>query len=359
MKNINIMMKVLFIGLSVIFFMQACGGKSEKEDKKMKTRTDERRIANVHALKLSKKLFSSEIVSNGTLNAERRASLKFQSSSKIEKIFVRNGEYMEKGEKIAMLEQFKLKNSFDNAKNNLKKARLELQNVLIGQGYTINDSLNIPAGVMSMAKIKSGYDNSLNNYSLAEYEYKASVLYAPFDGVVGDIVSKEDNYPESGKPFCTVIDNKGFDVVFMILENELYGVAKGDAVKVFPYAVEDYEVDGKIREINPIVDVNGMVRVVAHVKNKDGKLFDGMNVSVKVECKPRKMLIIPKSALVLRSNRKVVFTLKNGLAQWNYVEVGEENSDSYVVLKGLNAGDSVIYNGNMNLAHETPVKVLE
>jgi hypothetical protein len=46
-------------------------------------------------------------------------------------------------------------------------------------------------------------------------------------------------------------------------------------------------------------------------------------------------------------------TLKDGRANWVYVETAQENSDSYVVTDGLHAGDS----RNINLAHETPVEL--
>ena len=359
MNKIPTLIKFILMGSFVIFLSQSCVEKSKNDSKNMKTQTEEKRIAHVRIIKIEKKPYSSEIISNGTLEAAHRASLKFKSSENIDKIYVNNGDRVKKGQKIAMLEQFNLKNSLDNAKNSLDKSELDLQNVLISQGYSLEDSISIPKNVMSIAKIKSGYNNALNSFKMAEYNYKNSVLYAPFSGVVGNIISKENNYPESGKAFCTVIDNSSFDVVFMVLESDLYGISQGDKVKVFPYAIDNYQVNGKIKEINPIVDENGMIRVVANVANTNGKLFDGMNISVKVECQPQEKLIIPKSALVLRSGRKVVFTVNKSLAQWNYVEVGEENSDSYVILKGLNVGDSVIYDGNMDLADQTPVKVVK
>jgi multidrug efflux pump subunit AcrA (membrane-fusion protein) len=84
--------------------------------------------------------------------------------------------------------------------------------------------------------------------------------------------------------------------------------------------------------------------------------YEGMNVRVKLQRVLGRRIVVPKSALVLRSNRKVIFTLKNSKAMWNYVETAQENSDSYVVTDGIHAGDSVIYDGNLNLAHESPVR---
>jgi len=82
-----------------------------------------------------------------------------------------------------------------------------------------------------------------------------------------------------------------------------------------------------------------------------------MNVNIYMQRPLGLQLVIPKEALVLRDSRKVVFTLNNGRAQWAYVQTGLENSRNYVVTEGLNAGDSVIYEGSINLAHGSPVRI--
>ena len=86
-------------------------------------------------------------------------------------------------------------------------------------------------------------------------------------------------------------------------------------------------------------------------------MYDGMNVKINLQRSLGLQLVIPKEALVLRTNRKVVFTLKNERAQWVYVQTGLENFSGYVVTEGLNVGDSAIYEGNINLADQTPVKL--
>ena len=45
--------------------------------------------------------------------------------------------------------------------------------------------------------------------------------------------------------------------------------------------------------------------------------------------------VIPKTAVVLRSGKQVVFTLKEGKAMWNYVHTGLENMEEYTVTDGL------------------------
>ena len=89
------------------------------------------------------------------------------------------------------------------------------------------------------------------------------------------------------------------------------------------------------------------------------QLFDGMNVRVTVKRRVPGQLVVPKTAVVLRSGRQVVFTLREGKAQWNYVQTGLENMTEYTVTgDGLEEGAQVIVTGNVNLAHETPVRVV-
>ena len=184
-------------------------------------------------------------------------------------------------------------------------------------------------------------------------------MTAPFDGVVANLFSKPYNLASTSDVFCTVIDMQGMEVDFTVLESELPLIKNGDKVVIKPYSDAATVHEGSISEINPLVDDKGMVKVKARV-NGAGKLFSGMNVRVSVHRSLGEQLVIPKSAVVLRSGKQVVFTLKDGkMAQWNYIHTALENADSYSVADGLTEGDTVIVNGNINLAHEAPVTIIE
>lgn len=147
------------------------------------------------------------------------------------------------------------------------------------------------------------------------------------------------------------------DVEFPIIESELPMVKPGDNITVTPFS-DTTPHSGHITEINPMVDENGMVKVWASVEGTGG-LIDGMNVRVNIRRKVGEALVVPKSAVVLRSGRQVVFTLDGGRAMWNYVTTGLENLSEYTIIDGLTPGMTVITSGNINLAHESPVKVLK
>ncbi len=341
-----------------LLLISCSSGKKEKEEEGSVSTVLPDQVNEVRAMKLTYTNFEHELISNGTVSAVQKADLRFESSQNVARIFVKNGDRVTHGQAIASLDMFKLESALAQAKDNLEKAKLEFQDVLIGQGYSPNDTTKIPRNILSIAKVKSNYDQSNIQYRIAEYNLKNGVLYAPFNGVVANLFSKEHNLPPSSDPFCTIIDNSRPEVVFMVLENELPLIRTGDRVAVSPFAVSDYSSEGQVSEINPAVDKNGMVRIKATISNAQNRLYDGMNVKVKIKRTLGRQLVIPKEALVLRTNKKVVFTLSNGTARWVYVQTGMENSDGYVVTEGLAEGDSVIYEGNINLAHEAPVVVI-
>ena len=311
----------------------------------------------VTVLPLKSAEFHHELISNGKLSARRSADLRFESAEPIAAIFVKNGDRVKKGQKIAELAPFRLANKTAQAKDALERAKLELQDVLIGQGYLLEDSAKVPAATLRLARVKSGYDEATASYRLAVYEEERATLTAPFDGIVANLFAKPFNTASTAESFCTVNDPRSLEASFSVLESELPLIRIGDRVRVTPFAADGQATEGRISEINPVVDTNGMVQVRAAVADQ-GKLFEGMNVKVSIHRSLGRQLVIPKGALVLRTGKQVVFTLVDGKAYWNYVRTGLENADSYTIEEGLKEGDVVITGGNINLAHETPVKVL-
>lgn len=144
-------------------------------------------------------------------------------------------------------------------------------------------------------------------------------------------------------------------VDFQVLESDLPLLSQGGVVEVIPYSSGAAYI-GKITEINPLVDERGHIGIKA-VLYKAAGLIDGMNVRIRSSRSIGNRLVVPKTSVVLRSGRQVVFTYRDGKAVWNYVTTGLENLDSYEITEGLKEGDVVIIRGNENLAHGSPVKI--
>ena len=356
-----------FAGLCLVAGLVGCGQKSNANDGENEESvvtilpTEE---VEVRTETLRTQDFELEVVSNGRISAQQIAELRFLNVSGGNvpiKIFVQNGNHVEAGAAIAMIDTFQLSNSYQQAVNDLQRAHLELQNELIGQGFTLADSATIPADKFNLARIRSGYNNAINRYELAKYNLDNATLCSPIAGVVTNLFAKPYNPIDPAEPFCIIIAEGKPEVDFRILENELPLIKKGDRVKIQPYAMPDVETTGSVVNINPNVDKDGMVRIKAHIQ-PHAKIFNGMNVRIGVLRTYGQQWVVPKSAVVLRTGKQVVFTYKNGKASWNYINTGLENSTHCIITcpqNTLQEGDEIIISGNEHLAHDSNVKLAE
>ena len=162
--------------------------------------------------------------------------------------------------------------------------------------------------------------------------------------------------------YCTLIDQSKFLVGFDVLETEIMDIETGKRVEISPFSSEGYQSEGIVYEIDPVVDEHGLIRVNALIESTRG-LMEGMNMKVRIRIMVPDKLVVPKSAVLIRQNKDVLFKYSNGKAIWTYVIKELENSTSYAVMLqpnsigSLNEGDTIIVSGNLNLAHESDVVI--
>ncbi len=356
----NILAPLFVCGLAMMAV--ACGGNKKTEETKDGKLTYAPQVNEVTVIKLEKTDFARQLLSNGKLVASRKSALQFRTTGKIAAINVRNGEYVASGSVIATVDRLDLKLSQESSRLSLQKAELDLYDFLVGQGYSAGDTTSVPADLLAMAKMKSGYSAARNDFARSSYEIAGTVLKAPFSGRVAGIKQKPfDQAPSDA--FCTIVDDSVLEVDFSVMESEYSFLSVGLPVKVRPFADETKEYSGKVTAINPLVDEKGQISVTAQVRN-DGSLIDGMNVRVIVERMIPGQLVVPRSAVVIRDNLDVLFTCTDdGKAHWTYVTILYSNGESYVVEANkdrnaeLNEGDQVIVSGNLNLADNSDVLV--
>ena len=247
-------MKKCIWGLLVLGMLTACSDKVENTEKEGVETVLPSQVNEVTVMKLVKRDFNHELVSNGKLTAKEYADLYFRSAEVVGQVWVKNGTRVRKGQKLAELDLFKLNNMLLQSKNSLAQASLEMQDVLIGQGYAPDKTEGIPADVMELAKVKSGYEQAKAQYEAAQYELSQATLTAPFDGIVANLFEKTHNLANTAEPFCRIISTASMEVDFTVLESELPLIKVGDKVEVTPYASPVGVRTGSISEINPLVD---------------------------------------------------------------------------------------------------------
>ena len=224
------MRKVIII-IAAVAMLTACGsGQTGQVDPEADT------TAIVREEKPALPLPDSEVKQTmGKVVAERYADLAFKTALPIEQVLVRNGQKVRRGQVLATLDQFKLRNDItqkeravEQAQLRIEQAHLQMQDVIIAHGYDPEKAAQIPSNVTRNSDLKSGYTLSKSQLATAKTQLEAArhdlqsgVLTAPFDGVVANLSVQAHQLAEAGKTVCRVIATGDMMVEFRVMEADL------------------------------------------------------------------------------------------------------------------------------------------
>ena len=232
----------------------------------------------------------------GKVVTARYADLSFETALPIERVLVRNGQHVKKGQTLAVLDAFKLRNAIEQQEQAIEKAKLEIeqanlqmQDVIIAQGYDPDKAASVPENVKHNADVKSGYAMSKGQLAAArtqlaaaQHELRSCTLTAPFDGVVANLNIQAHQLAQPGQVVCRVMNDKEMEVEFHVMEAELPLFKMGTEVTIIPLVDKTSRHQAIVNEINPMVDAQGTITIRARLTSAID-LFDGMNVEVAVK----------------------------------------------------------------------------
>jgi len=344
---------------ALAFGLFSCGSSNNKgqvaDDEESRQRVQE--LPQVTVMTVHRGVFMRELQSNGRLAAANKADMQFRTAEIITSISVSNGQRVAAGQELARIDEFELRNRVIIAQEAVQTAYRRLEGFLLERSFEMKDTATMPVAMLQAGFSESQLLTARVNLAQARNNLQHAILRAPVSGVVANINDKEHNMAATSRPFCTIIGDDRFEVDFPVLESEIELLKSAHNVLMEPLAYPGTRIKGHLNEMNPVVDRNGMVQAKAVVENTQRILYEGMNVRVLVQQAVPDKLVVPKSAVVMRSDRQVLFVYANGRSQWRYVKTGLENSREYTIEEQLEDGEVVIISGNFNLAHDVEVEI--
>ncbi len=356
------MMRILLLVFAIML-----AGCSSSEDYSQTQEVDVRLVAHpfvthVEAFQLQLSTFNREVVSNGKLRARRQAAVSLPFAEVVLSVSVVNGQRVSAGQVLARLCTRQLEARLAQARLSVAEAEVRLKDLLLGQGYSLADSISMPAETWRLASVQSGFARARNEVGFILADIARSTIKAPFAGVVANLEAKPHEVANLGRPLCSIIDNSSFVVDFPVMENELPIASVGCTVSVSPFANPQLSFSGRVSEVNPVVDEHGRVQLTATLTGHRD-MIDGMNGNVLISSTVPNQMVVPRQAVVYRDNLTVLFKYVAGKAEWTYVNIIDQNSTHLSVVANpdrvasLAPGDTVIVAGNMNLSHGALVKI--
>lgn len=400
-KNIGVIISFILLAVLVYIIIP-----KTPEDQKI----DEKDINNDNLDKIefkvsTSKVFKGDLVkwvtANGIVKANRELEIQSNIGGYIKDLNIWEGKKVNAGDLLLGLDDTEIQLKLENAKARVNTAIVEYK-IRIGdtQEMTaeikvkqnaiekkINDLKNqFNEGKISKEEFEAKNDDynidllmsgakreqvaaDVSNLSTARNDVKSRLLelsytkiIAPFSGSIGEFNLVAQQRINAGTKLFKLFETSVLKVEVGVLENEVATISIGNIVEVMVNSLPGEKFIGKVVNISPHIDVESKTcRVIVELANKNDKIKPGMYASVNIQAATFKNKILaPKEALVVRDNRNLVFVVKDNLAKWEYIELGETN-DRYIEIKSDNVavGDEVVIKNHTNLAHDAKVKVVE
>ena len=300
-----------------------------------------------------RKPFEYEIQAKGQLVATREAALTFKTNGWLKALYVYPGMHVPKGQLMALQDDREVSLALEKAKIELKERQLEYENQLLATGQRA-DSAQWETLKTNLEYV-TGLRKARLSHKEALWQLQQTRLKAPFKGVVTNLETKQGARVKKGDVFCLLSDPASLVVETELLETFSAQIKPGLKADFKPMGSESV-FNGHIKSINPRVNKHGLVKLSIALGNSKG-LMPGMHGAVRIYVPFHKNIIIPETALVVRSGKEVVFVAEQGLAKWKYVTTGLKSQNQVEILEGLTEGDTVITTNNIYLAHDAPVSI--
>jgi membrane fusion protein, multidrug efflux system len=194
-------------------------------------------------------------------------------------------------------------------------------------------------------------------------------IKAPFSGRIGIRQVDLGQYLAAGTTIVTLQQLDPIYVDFYLPQQSLAAirVGQGATAKVDTFPGDTF--DGEISAINSLVDVaTRNIQVRATFKNPAHKLLPGMFAAVNINAGASQHYVtLPQTAIAYNSYGNIVYLVDDKgqgqagqpqlFARQTFVTTGATRGDQVAVLKGVNAGDTVVTAGQIKLRNGSPIVI--
>ena len=303
------------------------------------------------------------------ISPSQKTVLAFKYAGKIKSINFESGDFVKKGQVIAIIDDTDYKVNLDAFSKKYEAAKAVAQNA--EQQFARAETL-----YKGDALAKKDYDNALMQRNVAISTFKEASaglqnarntlndtkIVAPYDGYIDKKVVDVGTVVPEGAPVVSFISNEITDISVNASVRDIEYIKNAENIN-FKDSTSDKIYNLKIKSIaqNPdSINLTYPVVFTFSELSENDKFLSGQTgtVTIVVKNKGKEEILIPINA-VFEDKGSNVYLFKDGKAIKTPIELGElRETDKISVVKGLKTGDKVIIAGVSKLADGDKVKLL-
>jgi membrane fusion protein, multidrug efflux system len=356
-----------------------CGSKSSSAKQTAVTPEVTARVA---TYRVARRSFQRQVEFPATVLAVKEVMLVSKVPGEIQKIRVREGDPVKRGQVLIQLDQRDFALALRQAKAQLAAASAGVETAKAGLDTVNTSHARVAALRHEKAVSQSSFDDVEGRRRVTAAQLKGAqaqlqlsqvavdaaatslsytTIRAPFDGHVGKRMVDEGARVMPQAPILTIIDASSVKVEGGVAEGSLPYVKKGAAASITVDALGATPIKAAVDRLEPVVDPRtrtASVRVL--LANADGRLQPGMSARVVLDLGQGEAPAVPDDALIkseLGASRGEVIVVSGGRAHRREVILGERAGDVLEVRKGLEGGEQIVRGGQEKLQEGQPVQV--
>jgi len=198
----------------------------------------------------------------------------------------------------------------------------------------------------------------------AKVQLGYTTIASPIDGRTGNLTVKTGNLVTANSTeLMTIAQVEPIYVTFSVPAIQLNSVKQGFGKAKIPVTVTPQDgsatpVEGDLAFIDNTVDAStDTIKLKGRFSNSDRRLWPGQfaRVSVRVTTIPH-ALVLPNQAIQTGQDGQFVFLVKGDTVDQQPITVGQRVGEDVVVEKGLQAGQTVVTEGQLRLEAGTKIQ---
>lgn len=321
-------------------------------------------VRNVPVLAVQRANVPDLLEAVGTVSATQTSILASQAMGNIAEIRVREGDHVQRGQVLAVIDDAEPRAALDRATAAGSAAQqqliaaesdLSLAESTLKRYQTLYEKNSVSP--QEFDEMKGRQQSALARRDMARAEQsqaKAALaqaqtsldhtrIRAPFDGVVTEKKVDPGTLASPGMPIFTVEDVRRYRLEATVNENDLRYLRTGQQVPVTIDALGNAALAGKVVQIVPAADAASRSFLVKIELPGDSRLRSGLFGRAQFSRGERQALLIPRTAVVERGQLQGIFVLdQNKIAGLRYVTLGKPSGEAVEVLAGLESGERLV-----------------
>ena len=318
--------------------------KNEELVKELTDTVMEKQAIPVNVKTMKGEEFKHFIVVFGEVQADNYALVSPEMGGLVKKIYVEEGDYVEKGKLIVGLNTDAITNTIAQLKTNYELARDTYEKQKALWENNIGSEIQFKQAKTAMESLESQIKS-------LEAQKGSSEIKAPFSGYVNKIYKKVGELASPGMPVVEIVNLKKLYITADVSEEHLGKIKEGQIVDITFSTLPDLKIATPIIRVSKMIhEKNRTFEIEMKLDNSNEKIKPNMISQITInDYKSEDALVLPSIIIKEDISGKYVFKIneggKNPVAQKTYIKTGLSYEENTMIADGISVDDKVITKG--------------